>query len=168
MVNNMAMLGCLFGASLCFLNIILLPCFIPSCTIFVDNSMVSSQILMKRARVSFSMHDWLTVKIARVRRTIVLFHVFEKFVSVCFIQVARENILLLVINNMHEKIYRIPQCMQMQLVDVIEHQKSVKEIKKFPLFCRRLQICWSTRPIRDSVLWSCDILVTSKHLFHLT
>ena len=60
MVNNiinMAMLGCLFGASLCFLNVILLPCFIPSCTIFVDNSMVSSQILMKRARVSFSMHD---------------------------------------------------------------------------------------------------------------
>ncbi len=63
--------------------------------------MVSSAIWKKHARVSFSK----TIKIARVNLTIegrVQFEVFEKLTSVCFFQIARETILLLV-NNIHEK-----------------------------------------------------------------
>ena len=60
--------------------------------------MVSSAIWKKHARVSFSK----TIKIARVRRR-VQFEVFEKLTNVCFFQIARETILLLV-NNIHEKI----------------------------------------------------------------
>ena len=56
--------------------------------------MVSSAIWKKHARVSFSK----TIKITRVQ-----FEVFEKLTSVCFFQIARETILLLV-NNIHEKI----------------------------------------------------------------
>ena len=58
--------------------------------------MVSSAICKKHARVSFSK----TIKITRVQ-----FEVFEKLTSVyiCFFQIARETILLLV-NNIHEKI----------------------------------------------------------------
>ena len=52
--------------------------------------MVSSAIWKKHARVS------LTKKHAQ-------FDVFEKLTSVCFFQIARETILLLV-NNIHEKI----------------------------------------------------------------
>jgi hypothetical protein len=34
--------------------------------------------------------------------------VFEKLTSVCLFQIARETILLLLINNMHEKIMQSP------------------------------------------------------------
>ena len=53
--------------------------------------MVSSANWKKRARVSFSK----TIKIARVRRTM-QFEVFEKLTSVCFFQIARETIPLLI------------------------------------------------------------------------
>ncbi len=54
--------------------------------------MVSSAIWKKHARVSFSKVEFFFFLI-----------VFEKLTSVCFFQIARETILLLV-NNMHEKI----------------------------------------------------------------
>ncbi len=49
-------------------------------TICIGNSMVSSAIRKKHARVSFSK----TIKIARVQ-----FEVFEKLTSACFFQIAR-------------------------------------------------------------------------------
>ncbi len=62
--------------------------------------MVSSAIWKKKhARVSSSK----TIKIAPVRRTSALS--LEKLTSVCFFQIARENILLF-INNIDEKLYR--------------------------------------------------------------
>ena len=57
--------------------------------ISIGNSMVLSAIWKKYARVSFSK----TIEI----------EVFEKLTSVCFFQIARGTILLLV-NNIHEKI----------------------------------------------------------------
>ena len=56
----------------------------------IGNSMVSSAIWKKHARVSFSK----TYKIARVRRTSSIC-VFEKLMSVCFSQISRETKLLL-------------------------------------------------------------------------
>ena len=58
--------------------------------ISIGNSMVSSAIWEKHARVSFSK----TYKIARVRRTSSIC-VFEKLMSACFSQISRETILLL-------------------------------------------------------------------------
>ena len=58
--------------------------------ICIGNSMVSSAIWEKHARVSFSK----TYKIARVRRTSSIC-VFEKLMSACFSQISRETILLL-------------------------------------------------------------------------
>ena len=53
--------------------------------------MVSSAIWVKHEQVRFSK----SIKIARVRRMRrVLFEVFEKLTSVCFIQISRETILL--------------------------------------------------------------------------
>ncbi len=60
--------------------------------------MVSSAIWKKHARVSFSK----TIKMHEFEGR-VQFEVFEKLTSVCFFQIARETILLLV-NNIHEKI----------------------------------------------------------------
>ena len=64
----------------------------------IGNSMVSSAIWKKHARVSFSK----TIKMHEFEGR-VQFEVFEKLTSVCFFQIARETILLLV-NNIHEKI----------------------------------------------------------------
>ena len=60
------------------------------CAVSIGNSMVSSAIWEKHARVSFSK----TYKIARVRRTSSIC-VFEKLMSACFSQISRETILLL-------------------------------------------------------------------------
>ena len=69
-------------------------------TISIGNSMVSSAIWKKHARVSFSK----TIEIRRRSKSEgrVQFDVFEKLTSVCFFQIARETILLLV-NNIYEK-----------------------------------------------------------------
>jgi hypothetical protein len=66
--------------------------------ICIGNSMILSAIWKKYARVSFSRLSKLQESEGRVQ-----FEVFEKLMSVCFFQIPRETILLL-INNIHEKI----------------------------------------------------------------
>ena len=60
--------------------------------------MVSSAIWKKHARVCFQRRSKLHESEGRVQ-----FEVFGKLTSVCFFQIARETILLLV-NNIHERI----------------------------------------------------------------
>ena len=67
-------------------------------TISIGNSMVSSAIWKKHARVCFSK----TIKTARVRRTSSIWD-FWKTHECVFFQIARETLLLL-INNIHDKI----------------------------------------------------------------
>ena len=69
--------------------------------IFIGNSMFSSTIWEKHARVSFSK----TIKIARVRswNAIEVFEKLTRSIECVFFRIARRTILLL-INNIHEKI----------------------------------------------------------------
>ncbi len=72
-------------------------------TICIGNSMVSSAIWKKHARVSFSSVVFQRRSKLHESEGRVQFDVFEKLTSVCFFQIARETILLLV-NSIHEKI----------------------------------------------------------------